>query len=381
MHMSALTALLHQRHTRAAVAIWAIVPTVFLFFALTLAVNPTDNLDRLRVGVAVLDEGVVTPDGEVSIGPRLLEGIGGELGATAVPYPTEAALSEAILARDVNLGIVVPAGMTEAVLAGAPAELRIVRTDANDAFVNAFSANLPAQLSANLAAVLPSLTGGGESAAPAIAVGTSTIAPTTDFRFPALPATLLLPLWMASVAFGALLTRTGDEVRARFGAVRTGVAELVVTTVAAALVAAVIAVDIALFSWRGDLDLPGLFAILWVGLVAIGWLVVGAIRLAGLALGVALGITALFIQQPISGAATPASFAPDAVRWLEPVAPLRYLVEGMRNVLIGGSTTSDMLVALGALALVAAALAFGGMARLALLERDGHVHRETLATA
>jgi ABC-type polysaccharide/polyol phosphate export permease len=73
---------------------------------------------------------------------------------------------------------------------------------------------------------------------------------------------------------------------------------------------------------------------------------------------------ALFVQQPVSGVGYPPSFAPDAVRWAEPVAPLRYLVEGVRNVLVGGSTTFDMALALVALAAVGILAYVAGMYRL-----------------
>jgi hypothetical protein len=378
--MSSLRALLHQRETRAAVALWSLIPTVFLFFALTLAVDPVANLDRLRLGVTMLDQGVETPQGQVAVGPRLIEGLTNELGIDAVTYSTEADLRTAVEARDVSGGVVVPAGMTVDLQAGYPVELTIVRTDANDSFGNAFMTNLAGQLAANLNAVVPAIVSGQPPALPAIAVATENLAATPDFRFPALPGTLLLPLWIASVAFAALLSRSGDRVRATAGASRTGIAELVVAAVAAGIASAVITLDVALFSWRSDIDLVGLFGLLWLGLIAIGWLLLGTVRLVGLGAGVVLGVLALFIQQPVSGAAFPATFAPDVVRWAEPVAPLRYLVEGVRNVLIGGSTTTDVVVALGLLAVAGAVLVAAGTVRLSV-GADRNVPRETLATA
>lgn len=378
--MSSLRALLHQRDTRAAVVLWSLIPTVFLFFALTLAVNPVANLDRLRLGVTVLDQGVETPQGQVAVGPRLIEGLTRELGIEAVTYSTEADLRTAVEARDVSGGVIVPDGMTADLQAGHPVELTVVRTEANDSFGNAFMTNLAGQLAANLNAAVPAILSGQPPAPPAIAVATENLAATPDFRFPALPGTLLLPLWIASVAFAALLSRSGDRVRATAGASRTGIAELVVGAVAAGIASAVITLDVALFSWRSDIDLVGLFGLLWLGLVAIGWLLLGTVRLVGLGAGVALGVLALFIQQPVSGAAFPAAFAPDVVRWAEPVAPLRYLVEGVRNVLIGGSTTTDVVVALGLLAVAGAVLVAAGTVRLSV-GADRNVRRETLATA
>jgi hypothetical protein len=378
--MSTLTSLLHQRQARAAIGVWVLIPTVFLFFALALAVDPAANVDHVRVGVAVLDEGVETPDGTLSVGARVGEGLAAGLGVETVPYPSEIALREAILARDVSLGIVAPAGMTQALVAGGSAQLQVVRSDANDVFTNNLSNSIAGQLSANLNATLPALLQGQSPTPPLVTVTTDTVAVTTDARFPSMLGTMLLPLWMAGVAFAVLLSEAGNAIRATRGAVRSGLAELAVAAVAAGVVAAVITADVALFTWRSDLDLAGLFGILWLGLLAIAWILVGTVRLFGIAAGAVLGVTALFLQQPISGAAFPASFAPDSVRWLEPVAPLRYLVEGVRNVLIGGSTTPDMAAALALLAAGGFILALGGMARLAF-KRGAAVPRKTLAAA
>ena len=366
--MSVFRALIAERETRVALAIWVIVPTLFLFFALTLAVDPAAHVDRLRLGTTVLDAGVTTPQGQVAVGPRLVAGLHEQLGAEIVAYPTEAELRDAVLAREVGGGLVVPAGATQALMAGAPVALTIVRSDADDSFTNAFTTNLATSLAANLNASMPALLG-GTPAAPTVSVATQTVAATADFRFVTLPGSLLLPLWMAGVAFVVLLSRAGDRVRQTGGITRTGLAEVAVATIGAALTAVVITLDIALFTWHGDIDLVGLFALLWLGVSAIGWLLLGLVRAAGLVLGALLGVLALFLQQPISGAAYPADFAPDVVRWAEPVAPLRYIVEGLRNVLIGGSTMPDMAVALTALAVVGLVLVGVGMARLSLLSR------------
>jgi hypothetical protein len=70
--MNALAQLLHRREARAGLAMWTFVPTLFLFFATTLAVDPAAHLDDLRLGAAIEDSGVSTPEGEVAIGPRLI---------------------------------------------------------------------------------------------------------------------------------------------------------------------------------------------------------------------------------------------------------------------------------------------------------------------
>ena len=158
----------------------------------------------------------------------------------------------------------------------------------------------------------------GSPSAPLVTVANDTVAATPDFRFATLPGMLLLPLWIAGIAFAALVARAGDRVRAAFGITRTGSAEVVLAAIGAMLVAAVITVDVALFTWHWDADLAGLFAFLWLGLTAIAWLLLGLVRAFGVVLGGLLGVCALFLQQPISGAAFPVDFAPDVVRWAQP---------------------------------------------------------------
>jgi len=369
--MDAIKQLLRQREARAALAVWIIVPALFLFFATSLAVDPAANLDELRLGAAIEDDGVSTPEGEVAIGPRLVEGLESQMGLQVTTYDTEAALREAIDEREVAAGIVVPDGSTQDLMTGGPIELGIIRTDANDPITNAFTANLAGQLAANLNAVLPTMLPGAEPPAPPlVTVAADTIAPTADFRFTTVMAALLLPLWMAGVAFSALLSRAGDAIRRTVGAGATAASELTAAIVGAGVVAAVLVIGLATFTWNWEIDLIGLFGFGWLGLTAIALVLLGAVRSFGLEIGAGLGVLALFVQQPVSGAAFPAAMAPDVVAWAEPVAPLRYLVEGMRNLLIGGSTTPDMVLALSVIGLVGLGVALIGYGRLAVVRRQ-----------
>jgi len=369
--MDAIKQLLRQRDARAALAVWIIVPALFLFFATSLAVDPAANLDELRLGAAIEDDGVSTPGGEVAIGPRLVEGLEFQMGLQVTTYDTEAALREAIDEREVAAGIVVPDGSTQDLMTGGPIELGIIRTDANDPITNAFTANLAGQLAANLNAVLPTMLPGAEPPAPPlVTVAADTIAPTADFRFTTVMAALLLPLWMAGVAFSALLSRAGDAIRRTVGAGATAASELTAAIVGAGVVAAVLVIGLATFTWNWEIDLIGLFGFGWLGLTAIALVLLGAVRSFGLEIGAGLGVLALFVQQPVSGAAFPAAMAPDVVAWAEPVAPLRYLVEGMRNLLIGGSTTPDMVLALSVIGLVGLGVALIGYGRLAVVRRQ-----------
>jgi uncharacterized phage infection (PIP) family protein YhgE len=366
--MSTLRALAGRRETRAALIIWLALPTVFLFFSLLLAVDPSAHLAQLKLGAVVLDAGVTTPQGQVAVGPKLIGALEERLGVQVVPYPTEEALRSAVLDRNVGGGIVIPDGATASLQGGRPVELRVVRSDADDQFTNQFTASLATSLGPTLNAVLPAMLA-GTAPTPLVTVTADTLATTPDFRFPALAGFLLLPLWIASVAFAALLSLAGNTVRPASGAVRTGLAEVVVTAVGAAVTGAVVTLDIALFSGRWNIDFAALFGFFWLACTGIGWLLLGTIRTFGLVLGAVLGVCALFLQQPISGATYPPSFAPEVVRWAEPIAPLRYLVEGMRDVLIGGTTLADMFAALVVLGLAGLVLVGIGMARLELLAR------------
>jgi ABC-type polysaccharide/polyol phosphate export permease len=268
--------------------------------------------------------------------------------------------------------------MTENLQAGRPVAVQIVKSDANDPFTNAFVTNLQTQLSTSLNAALPQMLGGQQAAAQPdellVTVTPDVVAATTDFRFPAVPGMLILPLWMAAVACAALVSRAGNHLRDKLGMspVEVGMAELLAGITGTGIAAAVIALDLGLFTWRWDLNFLGLFAFLWLGLLASVWLLQGTIRLLGFALGVLTGVVALFVQQPVSGAAYPPSFAPDVVRWATDIAPLRYLLEGVRNLLIGGSTTWEMAGALAIIAAVGLLLYATGMGIRVLLPNRRH---------
>lgn len=373
--MSTLRTLLSEREPRLGVVAWAAVPALFLFFALTLAVDPSANLDRIRFGAVVLDRGATTPQGQVAIGEQIGAGLRERLGVTFTRYADEATLGAAVLARDVDLGLVLPEDTTARLVAGQSVDLRVVRSDANDPFLNAFAANVANTISATLNAALPALLGRDAGPATPVTVSSVNVAPTSDFRFALFPATLVLPLWMSSIAFTSLVARSADRIRTRSGLIPTAVAELSSVVVGAAVAAVAIALSIALFTWRSDLDVLTLAGFLWLGLVAIGWSIAGLLRVAGIALGAAIAVLALFVQQPVSGASFPAAMAPDAVRWAESIAPLRAIVEGLRNILIGGSTTGDLALGL-------AAIAGGGLVLYALgLLRLGFIERRRLAGA
>jgi len=371
--MSLFRTLFARQEAKAALAVWAILPTLFLFFAITLAVDPSTQLSKLRLGVAMLDSGVETPQGRVAIGNRLMEGASGQFPFEIVKFGSDAELQDAVLARDVAGGIVFPLNMTRDLQAQQPVSLRVVKSDANDPFTNAFIGNLATQMAANLNAALPGMLGGapgaGQPPSPLVSMANDNVAASSDFRFGVVPATLVLPLWVATLAFSVLLSRAGNWIRREggFGAVETGLTELAVGAAGAGLTAAVITLDIALFTWHWDLDFAGLFLFLWLGLLACAWLLQGAIRLFGLEIGALLGVLALFIQQPVSGAAFPSAFAPDVVRWAEGFSPLRFIVAGTRNLLIGGSTTPEMAANLALLGAAGLLLFAAGIARVALL--------------
>src|SRR5690242_12497881 len=130
--MSAFRALFAQQEARVAFAVWALIPTLFLFFAITLAVDPSTQLSKVRLGVAVLDAGVVTPQGPVVMGSRLADRMRQELPVQIIPFQNQSDLCAAVLAHEVAGGIVLPANMTQNLMAKQPVQLQVVKSDAND---------------------------------------------------------------------------------------------------------------------------------------------------------------------------------------------------------------------------------------------------------
>ncbi|MCU0504456.1 MAG: ABC transporter permease [Chloroflexi bacterium] len=361
--LTTVAAMLRRRETWAALAVLAGLPTLFLFFNLTLAADPSAHLDRVDLGAVVLDEGVATPQGQVSVGPKVVGMLHERLGVAIVPFASEDALRDAVLARQVAGGLVVPEGATASLQAGQPASLTIVRSDAGDAFTNALTTNLVASLGPTLEAALPAAHAGEQPRA-LVTVVPANVAPAADFRYPALPGLLVLPFWVAGIGAVVLLARAGDAVRERSDAVRTGFAEVALALAGAGIAAAVLTLDIAAFTWRWEIDAVGLFGFLWLATTASVWIILGLVRAFGRALGAALAALALFVQQAVSGASYPSAFAPDVVAWTVPYLPAPHLVEGLRNLLIGGTTTADAAVALAWLAVAGIVLIIIGMGRL-----------------
>jgi uncharacterized phage infection (PIP) family protein YhgE len=378
--MAAIKALFSQREARLALGIWALIPTLFLFFAITLAVDPTTQLGKLPFGMAVLDIGADTPQGHISIGSRLVDGLRQQLPVEIVTFSDEGALREAVLNHKVAGGIIFPANMTRNLQTKQPVTLPVIKSEGNDPFSMAFTTNLQSQIVTNLNTSLPGMQSGQPPIAPLVSAAPQVVATSTDFRFPIIPAALVLPIWLGAVAFGVFLSRAGNRLRENkdLRPVEVGLAELAVGVIGAVLVAAVITFDLGLFTWHWGLDFVGIFTFLGLGALATAWLILGAIRLFGLVPGALIGVLALFIQQPVSGAGFPPSFAPDAVRWAAEVSPLRYLVEGLRNLLIGGNTTGAMASALALLAGAGLVLYLAGMVRLALLAK--RPHRQSVPT-
>ncbi|HKZ92388.1 MAG TPA: hypothetical protein VJZ50_09630, partial [Candidatus Limnocylindrales bacterium] len=189
--MNTFRALMGRREARAALVIWLVMPTIFLFFNLSLAVDPAAHMSQLRLGAVVLDDGVATPQGQRPVGPQLLGTLHERLGAEIVPYPSEAELRDGVLGRHVAGGIVIPAGMTALLQANQEVELTLVRSDANDQFSNSFTANLAPSLEASLNAMLPALQS-GTLASPLVNIAASNVAPTADVRYATMPGFLLL---------------------------------------------------------------------------------------------------------------------------------------------------------------------------------------------
>src|SRR5689334_8265534 len=107
--MSAIHSVFAQREARMALAIWAIIPTIFLFFTITLAVDPSTQLSKVRVGVAILDKGVQTPNGNMVVGSQLVQGLHKQAPFQLIQFPTENELRNALLSRQIAGGLIFPA--------------------------------------------------------------------------------------------------------------------------------------------------------------------------------------------------------------------------------------------------------------------------------
>jgi len=372
---------MHHRLTRFGVVAPLLVVSAYLFFDLTGAADEAAHLDKVRVGVANLDRGLETPIGTVSLASLAVAEMDERAPFKVESRATAEELRDGVLARDVAIGFVFPEDFTANVLGGTPTEVRVFRSEANDAFTNAFTRTLVMEWQANFDQVATTIgkLGSGGGGLPAeetalIEAREEVVAPVPNFRLSKLPMQITFPFWTAIIVLAVLIAMAGRQITSDRGGSdpwAITLAQVAVAAVATCLLAIVMVVDIALFSWEWSIRYVPLWAFTWLTAISGALLILGVIRLAGLAAGLIVSLPLLLIHQIVGGGTAPGSFAPAVYRWLEGLVPMRYFTEGFRNVLFGGTTSGRMMVALGAIALIGILLLAVGTVRAALMaQRD-----------
>ena len=366
----------HHRWIRFGVVAPLLVVTSFLFFDLTGAADEVAHLDKVVIGVTELDRGLETPFGTVSLASLAVSEMAERAPFQLVFPATEEELREDVLARRVSIGFVFPEDFSEKVLGQEPTEVRVIRSEANDAFTNAFSQALVMQWQSSfdqVAATIGSLGSGGGALpgqdAPLIQAREEIVAPIPNFRLSKLPMKILFPFWAAILVLASFVSMAARDIasRRRYDAWKITVGQVAVAAVATSLLAAVMVVDISLFAWEWSIRYVPLWAFMWLTGISGAVLVLGIARLVNLIVALSACLPLLLIDQIVAGGAAPGNFAPAVYRWLEGFVPMRYFTEGFRNILFGGTTSGRMMTALGTIALIGVLLLVAGTIRAALM--------------
>jgi len=370
-----------NRWTRFGVVAPLLVVSAYLLFNLTGAADEAAHLDKVRVGVADLDRGLETPIGTISLASLAVAEMDERADFQVVFAATAEELRDDVLARNVAVGFVFPEDFTANVLGGTPTEVGVFRSEANDAFTNAFSLTLVMQWQANfdqVAATIGKLGSGGGGLpgeeAPLIEAREEVVAPIPNFRLSKLPMQIPFPFWAAIIVLSVLVSMAGRDIASQRGGSdpwMITLAQVAVGAVATSLLALVMVVDIALFAWEWSIRYVPLWAFIWLTAMSGTLVVFGVVRLAGVTAGLVVSLPLLLIDQIVAGGAAPGSFAPAVYRWLEALVPMRYFTEGFRNIMFGGTTSGHMMVALGAIGLIGVLLLMIGTVRVALSAHKG----------
>ena len=379
----ALRQFANQRWTRFGVVAPLLVVTSFLFFDLTGATDEAAHLDKVVVGVAELDRGLETPFGSISLSSLAVSEMAERAPFQVVSSATEEELRADVLARDVAIGFVFPEDFSEKVLGREPTEVGVIRSEANDAFTNAFTQTLVMQWQSNFDQVANTIDklGSGGGALPGqdvslIQATEEVVAPIPNFRLSKLPMKILFPFWAAVIVLSVFVSMAAREVASqhRIDPWMVTLGQVAVAALATSLLAAVMVVDIALFAWEWSVRYVPLWAFMWLTGISGAFVILGVTRLAGIVAGLAVSLPLLLMDQIVGGGAAPGSFAPAVYRWLESLIPMRYFTEGFRNILFGGTTSGRMMIALGVIGMIGIFLLVAGTVRAALaVQREASV--------
>jgi hypothetical protein len=340
---------------------------IFGFFNLTSTVEPSDGAAKMTLAIVNSDEGFASPIGNLKISEQILKGAGASLPFGSASYESEEAARDALNRGTVSMVLLVPADFSANVVKGAPAELKVIRTDHLSIAEAQFGAQLPGLLQANfsmaaslvgkaLAAGMPPSLGGPLP----VTVSTEVLHAAPTMRALLAPFVLLFPTWLAALVGSLMLfiaargSLNGDNyvgqtmLRLFVPVIPLGIATL----------CGVLVVGFFADTWGGFF---GPWFYLWgVGVVA-AWIIMALFSLFGF-LGLIAAVPLVFYQAAAAGALAPAAAAPSWFSWLNDVLPLQEILFGLRSLLIGGPVDAIPYGAILFVAVVAAVLVFVGTA-------------------
>jgi len=355
------------RHDRRTVGLIVIVPIVVMALIGYLI---SDDKEPLPVGVVNLDQGLTTPNGTVVLGDRIVEALRKDTTIEIRALASDAAATDRVREGEVAAAVVLPADLTQVVLDGGTAPVRIVVLGIQP------SLSGPAIEATRIAlASLPKTAGDIGLPATPLAIEPVPLRggndlKTLDYSAPSLVTTFafLFTFMLTSVAF--LRERSSGTLERLMASPVSRLEVLagyLLGFIGFAMAQALIVLGYAMVVL--DVRVVGS---LWLVLLVLVVLVVGVVNL-----GIALSFYArnelqviqfiplvLLPQVFLGGLWWPVETLWAPLRWLSQLFPLTHSVMALRMVMVGGQGFSDILGRLLALGAFAAAMVVVGVLAL-----------------
>ncbi|WP_322906926.1 YhgE/Pip domain-containing protein [Paenibacillus sp. SGZ-1009] len=320
----------------------------------------TDRLDHLSVAIVNEDQ---------TFGEQIVQGLNGKLPVHVETGLTMEQAQQQLQDRHIQMIVQIPTDFGKMVTSANPAQLHYLVNESNPVMIKNMMTSIADRITANVnrAAIQSGLQGvlganGQASAQQAqgmaaalsqrVVSNIESVNPVQGMNNQMVPMMMILASYVGAMIMGQNFEISSRALASRFGRWPRMTVRLLVTTAAAVIVSLVGTSLVALLG--GQLG-HGFFA-LWgfQALFLLTFMFVAQMFLFVLGMpGMLFNILILSVQLVSSGAMMPRELLPAFYQWLGHLFPATYAVQGLMNILFGGSGTGMDCVALVLILLVA----------------------------
>ncbi|WP_322923443.1 YhgE/Pip domain-containing protein [Paenibacillus campi] len=320
----------------------------------------TDRLDHLSVAIVNEDQ---------TFGEQIVQGLNGKLPVHVETGLTMEQAQQQLQDRHIQMIVQIPTDFGKMVTSANPAQLHYLVNESNPVMIKNMMTSIADRITANVnrAAIQSGLQGvlgaNGQASAQQtqgmaaalsqrVVSNIESVNPVQGMNNQMVPMMMILASYVGAMIMGQNFEISSRALASRFGRWPRMTVRLLVTTAAAVIVSLVGTSLVALLG--GQLG-HGFFA-LWgfQALFLLTFMFVAQMFLFVLGMpGMLFNILILSVQLVSSGAMMPRELLPAFYQWLGHLFPATYAVQGLMNILFGGSGTGMDCVALVLILLVA----------------------------